>query len=144
MYLERCMNSAYNSNNLERCMNSAYIKVVSSIIFDFGFVCCWFYPFWFFEFSVVIRFIIDDSFNRVAVAQVFICTPSDPQERPRGFRLYPPSDHTTFHLFLDSSFIIILVGCECITVPFSLSISFVLFVLSLSVFILLTSFCIGM
>ena len=92
------MNSVYSSNNLERCMNSAYIKVVSSIIFDFGFVCCWFYPFWFFEFSVVIRFIIDDSINRVAVAQVFICTPSDPQERPRGF--------------LDSSFIIvILVGC---------------------------------
>ena len=55
------MNSVYSSNNLERCMNSAYIKVVSSIIFDFGFVCCWFYPFWFFEFSVVIRFIIDDS-----------------------------------------------------------------------------------
>ena len=24
MYLERCMNSVYNSNNLERCMNSAY------------------------------------------------------------------------------------------------------------------------
>ena len=94
------------------CIHSFYV-VISCLSCQFNYfrlwfsVCCWFYPFWFFEFSVVIRFIVDDSivwslrFSCVLppinnVPEVFICILPPIIQRPRGF--------------LDSSFIVILVG----------------------------------